>query len=133
MIDLLFPILIALVPVIIAVIGARIYGILHGFITYLFMGQLLIFCLAMFGGNIGAELAASTAVHAALHTKINSFVIASLKQIGLECLVSDEQTAKYVILGLFLLLFIVSQVVGCLFRKRSIEKTKKLKREARRY
>ena len=128
MIDLLLPILIALVPVIIAVIGARIYGILHGFITYLFMGQLLIFCLAMFGDNIGAELAASTAVHTVLHTKIYDFVV-----VGLENIVSNEQIAKYVILGLFLLLFIVSQVIGCSFRKRSIEKTKKLKREARRY
>ena len=128
MLDLLLPILIVLVPVIIAVIGARLYGILHGFITYLFMGQLLIFCLSIFGGNIGAELATSTEAHAVLHTKIYDFVV-----IGLGDIILNAQTVRYVILGLFLLLFIISQVIGCLYRKRSIEKTKKLKREVRRY
>ncbi len=133
MVELLLPILIALVPVIIAVIGARLYGVLHGVITYLFMGQLLMFCLAMFGSNIGAELAASAESHAVLHAKIHDFAVAGLEQAGLGSVISNEQTGGYVILGLFLLLFIISQVIGGSRRKRSVEKTKILKRQVRRY
>ena len=133
MVDLLLPILVALVPVIIAVIGARLYGVLHGVITYLFMGQLLMFCLSMFGANIGAELAASAEEHSVLHAKVHDFVVAALEQFGLGDILADEAVGGYVILGAFFVLFLISQIIGGSIRKKSVEKTKILKRQVRRY
>ena len=132
MVELLLPILVALVPVVIAVIGARLYGVLHGIITYLFMGQLLMFCLAMFGSNIGVELAAAAEVHSVLHTKINEFTAYALNTFGLGSLLEGE-TGAYVILGIFFVLFLVSQIIGGSFRKHSVEKTRILKRQVRHY
>ena len=133
MVELLLPILVALVPVIIAVIGARLYGVIHGIITYLFMGQLLMFCLSMFGSNIGAELAAAAEEHSVLHVKIHDFAVVALEKFGLGSLLADENTGAYVILGVFFVLFLVSQIIGGTFRKKRVEKTRILKREVRRY
>ena len=133
MVELLLPILVALVPVIIAVIGARLYGVLHGVIAYLFMGQLLMFCLSMFGANIGAELAAAAEEHSVFHTKVYEFVVAAFEKFGLGSLIADENTGAYVILGVFFVVFLISQIIGASIRKKRVEKTRILKRQVRRY
>ena len=132
MVELLLPILVALVPVILAVIGARLYGVLHGVITYLFMGQLLMFCLGMFGANLGADLAAAAEAHCVLHTKVNEFVVYLFNQFGFASLIEGENGA-YVILGVFLVVFLISQIIAGGIRKRRVEKTKILRRQIRRY
>ena len=123
MVDLLIPILVALVPVIIAVIGARLYGVLHGIITYLFMGQLLMFCLTVFGANLGADLLEGITAHSVLHTKINDFVVSTLSDFGLDSLIAGP-TGIYVILGAFFVVFLISQLIGGAIRKHRIAKIK---------
>jgi hypothetical protein len=132
MVELLLPIVVALVPAIIAVIGARLYGVLHGIITYLFFGQLLMFCLVVFGANLGADLLAAVEAHSVLQTKINEFVVYLLKGFGLGSLVESE-TGIYVILGAFFVLFLISQIIGGKIRKNKVAKTKILRRQIRQY
>lgn len=132
MVELLLPIVVALVPAIIAVIGARLYGVLHGVITYLFFGQLLMFALGVFGANLGADLLAASEAHCVLYTKINEFVVFLLKSFGLGSLV-ESATGVYVILGAFFVLFLVSQIIGGKIRKNKVAKAKILRRQVRQY
>ena len=54
--NLLYAILIALVPVVITIIVSRLYNIIHGLITFVVTGFLLMFCFEAFGSNIPAAI-----------------------------------------------------------------------------
>ena len=132
MVEMLLPIVIALVPAIIAVIGARLYGVVHGIITFLFAGELLMFCLVMFGANLPADLLAGVETHAVLHTKIHEFIADLLKQFGLASLL-EGSVGNYVIIGIFFVLFLISQIIAGKIRKNKVAKQKILRRQIRQY
>jgi membrane protein implicated in regulation of membrane protease activity len=137
--NLLYAILIALVPVVLTIILSKVYNIVHGLITFLVSGFVLFFCLEAFNANLPAEIVAylipgkeGAFATCELYYAINSFVISALNQLGLADFLAWEGAA-YCVLGAYVLVFIISQIVSSVVRKKRIEKEKKMKRQLKRY
>ena len=130
--NLLYAILIALVPVIITVIMSRVYNIVHGVITFLVTGHLLMFCLGMFGVNLPKEIMDYTAITCSLYTAIGGLVNELLGSLGLAELLAGD-LGVYILLAVFVVIFVVSLIFASVFRKKSVEKVNSLKRQVKRY
>ena len=137
--NLLYAILIALVPVVLTIILSRVYNIVHGLITFLFSGFLLYFCVEAFQANLPAEIVAylipgqeGAFATCELYYAINSFIVSALTEIGLADFFAWEGAA-YVVLGVYALVFVISQVISGIILKQKIEKQKSLKRQLKRY
>ena len=128
--NLLYAILIALVPVIIAIVMSKVYNIIHGFISFVVTGHLLGFCLTVFGANLPAELLILTTETCLLYTKIDNLIVGLLVEAGLGVL---GDFAVYVVLAIFIVVFVVSQIISSVLRKKRVEKINSLKRQVKRY
>lgn len=129
---LLYAILIALIPVVITIISSRLYNIIHGIITFIVMGFILTFCLQVFGANLPAELTAELPAVLALYTGMQTVVVDGLSQIGLQEVLTADY-GVYILLGVYVLIYIISQIIACAIRKARVEKIKSLKRQVKRY
>lgn len=132
MMNLLFAVLIAMIPVIIAVIAARFYNIIHGLFMFCFSGFVLIFCLDIFGANLPAEIMAHIPTTCALYISMDAVVVRALEVIGVAGLFPEEYTA-YVVLAIYVVLFVACQIVSSAIRKSRKEKINNLKRQIKRY
>ena len=137
--NLLYAILIALVPVVLTIILSKVYNIVHGLITFLVTGFLLYFCVEAFQANLPAEIVSylipgqeGAFATCELYYAINSFVVSALTQVGLADFFAWEGAA-YVVLGAYVLVFIISQIIACAIRKKRVEKEKSMKRQLKRY
>ena len=132
MTDLLFAVLIALIPALIAVISARVYNFVHGLFMFCFTGYILIFCLGIFGPNLPAEIMAHIPTTCGLYFSLNALVVDLLKTVGLAGLLPEEYLA-YAIIGIYVVLFIAFQIISSAIRKARKEKIESLKRQIKRY
>ena len=130
--NLLYAILIALIPVVITIIMSKVYNVIHGLITFLVTGYLLIFCLSIFGGNLPTEISGYFIDTNSLYICINQFVIDALKVAGLGDLLK-EPFGVYIVLAMFVVLYVISQVISSALRKKRVEKINSLKRQVKRY
>ena len=130
--NLLYAILIALVPVVVTIIFSKVYNIFHGLFTFLTFSFLLCFLFTHFGSSLPVELAAQLELVLGTYVYINTFVLDSLKLIGLESLLTASY-GEYILLGIYVVIFIVSQIIASVLRKKRVEKIKGLKRSVKRY
>lgn len=137
--NLLYAILIALVPVVITIILSKVYNIFHGLISFLVTGFVLFFCIEAFQANLPAELLVylqpnneSLFSVCGLYYAINELLVSGLSSIGLASFF-EWVGHPYVVLGAFVLVFVVSQVLSSVVRKRRIEKERNMKRQLKRY
>lgn len=137
--NLLYAILVALVPVVLTIILSKVYNIFHGLITFLVSGFVLIFCIDAFAANMPAELLAyllpageGSHCTCQLYYAINDFVYSALGQLGLADFLAADY-AKYVLLAAFVLVFVISQVLSSVVRKKRVEKERNMRRQLKRY
>lgn len=140
--NFLYAILIALAPVVITILVSRAYNIFHGLITFLVLGYALLFCLDLFAEKLPAELALYLGMGeigcplpygtVAIYSMINVAVVDLLTKAGLENLISNKNF-KYYLLGGYVLLFVISQVIASAIRRRRVAKINRLRRYLRRY
>ncbi len=130
--NLLYAILIALVPVVITIIVSRLYNIVHGLITFIVTGFLLMFCLGVFGENLPAEIMAYIPGTCSLYTIISDLISGLLGKVGLAELLAQDY-GKYILLAIYLVVFIISQIIASAIRKSRVEKINSLKRQLKRY
>lgn len=130
--NLLYAILIALVPVVITAIMSKVYNIVHGIITFIVTGHLLVFCLSIFGANLPADITANMPTVCGLYVSIDSIVVSALGLLGLGDLLAGT-FGVYIVLAVFVVLFIVSQIIASVLRKKRVEKINSLKRQVKRY
>ncbi len=130
--NLLYAILIALVPVVITIIVSKLYNVVHGLITFLVTGFLLMFCLEAFGANIPVDIMSQTETTCSLYTIINGLINDLLGKVGLADLLAQDY-GKYILLGCYLVVFIISQIIASALRKSRVEKINNLKRQVKRY
>ena len=130
--NLLYAILIALVPVVITIIVSRLYNIVHGLITFIVTGFLLMFCLEAFGSNIPAAIMEIVPNTCQLYTLIAELIEELLGKAGLADLLAKEY-GNYVLLAVYVVVFLISQIIASAIRKSRVEKIKNLKRQIKRY
>ena len=130
--NLLYAILIALIPVVLTIIFSRVYNIFHGLFSFLVFSFLICFLYANFSDKFNPELSAHLAIVLGTYSSINAFVLDLLKIAGLSS-VFEADYGKYVILGIYVLVFIVSQIFASVIRKKRVEKIRGLRRQIKRY
>ena len=130
--NLLYAILIALVPVVITIIVSRLYNIIHGLITFVVTGFLLMFCFEAFGSNIPAAIMEIVPNTCQLYTLIAGLIEELLGKAGLADLLAKEY-GNYVLLAVYVVVFLISQIIASAIRKSRVEKIKNLKRQIKRY
>ena len=132
-INLLLAILIALVPVVLTIIFSRLYNVVHGLITFLVMQYVLMFCLEVFGGNLPEAITKNFPVVCGLYSSFNDFVLSLLKGVPFIANLLAQSFGPYIILGVYVLVFLISQIIACAIRKSRVEKIKFLRRQLKRY
>lgn len=132
-INLLFAILIALAPVVITIIFSRLFNVVHGLITFVVMGYVLMFALDVFGANLPAAISEHLTTTCALYASINGLLVGLLNSVGFIANILTQSYGPYIILGAFVLVFIISQIIACLIRKARVERIKLLRRQVKRY
>ena len=133
--NLLFAILIALVPVVITIIFSRFYNVVHGLITFLVMAYALMFCLQqdVFGGSLPAEITAHLPAACGFYYAVNDLVLAVFNGVAFISNLLAQSYGPYLALGALVFVFIISQVIACLIRKARVERIKVLRRQVKRY
>lgn len=131
--DLLFAILIALIPVVLTVIFSRLYNVVHGIITFLVMGYILMFCLNMFGANLGEAIITHTNTTCALYAAIDGLVMGLLNSVGFIANLLAQSYGPYIVLAVYVVIFLISQIIACAIRKHRVEKIRLLRRQVKRY
>ena len=140
--NFLYAILIALAPVVLTIIISRAYNIVHGLITFLVFGYVLLFCLGEFGDKLPEQMQMYLGLAGlevplpfgtlALYQMIHMAVLDLMGQIGLEKLLLNENL-KYFILAGCAVIFIISQIIASKIRKSRVAKVRKLRRYLKRY
>ena len=125
-INILHAVLIAMIPAIVAVVLAWAYNILHGAISYLVMTFLLVFSLEAFSTTLPAELAESLVEVMGTNQFMYDYMIKWAYPL-------EYSTAKYVMLGILIASFIISQILSSLIRKAKVNKIRSLKQKVKRY
>lgn len=136
--NIVYALLIASAPVILSVLLAKRYNVVHGLITFLFTGYLLLFALSYLGKHLPADITkylygveqkfAFLSLYNGLY-----FVFGSvLNLIGLGKYLTGGY-AEYVILGAYVLLFIISHIIAVGIRRHRINGIKALRRQVKRY
>lgn len=130
--NLLYAILIALAPVVLAIIFTKIYNIIHGVISFLFFGAVLMLCVTIFGDKIPA-LGEFGGFYAAFTVTMCELISGPVKSVLGDLLVKNPNLLFYVYFAVVALVFLISQIISsCIFRRRS-RKRKNLLRQAKRY
>ena len=133
MLNELVGLLIALVPVILAIIFTKRYNMVHGLITYIVFSYLLVFCLGQFGDKLPAEMLAQALVFSQGTTYLVGYLNGLLLKIpGLNSLLEGEN-GKWFYLGVYVLLFIIFQIVSSVIRSKRKKALQRLKRASKRY
>ena len=131
--NLLFAILIALIPVVLTIISSRLYNVVHGLITFIVMQYVLMFCLQVFGANLPAAINECLPAVTGLYTQINDMVLGLLNSVPFIANLLAQSYGPYIVLGAYVLVFLISQIIACAIRKSRIEKIKILRRQLKRY
>lgn len=137
--NLIYALLIALIPVFFAVIFARRYNVIHGLISFVVFSFLLIFCLSAFEKNIPADIlkylvgGEETGYSLiAFNSLLNGVITHYLSKAGLATVLAADY-GKYVLLAIYLVVFILSQVIASVIRRHRVNGIKSLKRQVKRY
>ena len=125
-INVLHAVLIAMIPVIIAIVLAWAYNVIHGAISYLVMTYLLVFSLEAFATTLPEGLSIALGDVMVMHEFMFEYMISWIHPM-------EYSTAKYVMLGILIASFIVSQVLSSLIRKAKVNKIRSLKQKVKRY
>ena len=134
-INLMFAVLIALIPVFLTIIFSRLYNIIHGFITFIVMSFVLMFCLQadVFGSSIQPQIAEHLTKACGVYTAVNEFFLAVFANVPFISDLLSQNYGPYVALAAVAVVFIVSQIIACAIRKSRVEKIKSMKRQIKRY
>lgn len=133
--ELLWGVLISLIPLLLAVIFAKRYNFLHGLVTYIFFTYLMLFLSVQFADKITGNVIMGHAL-----TYLNSSFelikyicdyIAKLPFINGG--VSDAGTVRYIYLGLFVGVFVICQIIASIMAASRRRKIRNLKKQAKRY
>lgn len=125
-INVLHAVLIAMIPVVIAIILAWAYNVVHGAISYLVMTFLLVFSLEAFEATLPAGLAEALVNVMGTNEFMYNYMIGWLYNL-------DPSIAKYVMLGILLGVFIISQILSSVIRKAKVNRIRSLKQKVKRY
>jgi hypothetical protein len=125
-VNILHAVLIAAIPVVIAIVLAWGYNVIHGLISYLVMTFVLVFALEAFATNLPVELAASLSKVMGTHIFIYEYAISWIYPL-------EYTTAKYVMLAIMIASFAISQILSSLIRKAKVNKIRSLKQKVKRY
>lgn len=128
--NLLYAILIALIPVVFTILISRLYNIIHGIISFFTASALLILCLTSFGESLPAEVLAGCALSCSFYDMINGFLVEVLALVGLNGL-GNVLDAGQLLLVILVVLFLVSQIISSVIRRRRVRRIKQLKKEAK--
>jgi hypothetical protein len=109
---------------------SKVYNVIHGVITFLVFGHILGFCLLVFGANIPEAILGYTNETCILYTRIDQVILNLLLGFGLGEL---GNLLVYVLLIGFVVLYVISQIISSVLRKKRVEKIKSLKRQVKRY
>ena len=136
--NLIYALLIALIPVVLTVIFSRRYNLFHGLISFVVFSFLLLFCLDAFSKNVPAEIlgylvGTETGLNlVSLYSMMSNVIAHYLSKAGLSE-VFAQTYGKYVLLAIYVGAFILSQVVASVIRRHRVNGIKSLKRQAKRY
>ena len=143
--SLIYAILIALVPVVLAIIFTKVYNVIHGIVSFLFFGAILMLCLKIFGEQMpetmvyfeqfGGFYNGVTNLCCNPENGLVTFVAYTvLNALGLgDIVLNNPDFVFYFYLVLVAIVFLVSQIIAsCIFRKRA-RRRKNLQRQAKRY
>ena len=130
--NLLLAILIALVPVFLTIIFSRRYNIFHGLVVFLVASYGLILGLDALGGKVPSAISQYFDVTLSLYNVINGVVVDLINKAGLSKLIANKNF-KYILLGAWLVVFLISQIIATSVRRRRVAKINRLKRYLRRY
>ena len=128
--ELLFAILIALVPVLLTILAARLYNVIHAVITFLAMQYVLVYCLNMFGATLPPVITDHFPTVLALYNAIDEFVVGLVNAFGFGPMLEQM---PFLLLAVYGVVFLISQIIACIIRKHKIEKAKILRRQLKRY
>ena len=133
MLDILLGLLIALLPVIIAIIFTKRYNMVHGLITFIVFSYLLVFCLGQFGDKLPAELFAQATAFSNGTVFLVGYLNGLLLKIpGLNTLLEGEH-GKWIYLGVYVLIFVIFQIISSVIRCKRKRAFQRLKRACKRY
>ena len=134
-INLIPAILIALIPVVLTIIVSRLYNVVHGLITFLVMGFILMFCLQadVFGGGIHELIAQHFPKTCGIYYAIDELVLALFSGVPFITNLLAQNYGPYVALGVVVVVFVISQIIACAIRKARVERIKLLRRQVKRY
>ena len=124
--NIIHAVLIAMIPAIVAIVLAWAYNVLHGAISYLVMTFILVFSLQAFATTLPLELAEALESVMGTHNFMFDYMISWVNPL-------EASMAKYVMLGILIASFIISQVLSSLIRKAKVNKIRSLKQKVNRY
>lgn len=114
--DLLIQLLIVAIPVIIAIVFARLFNIIHGIFMYLFAAYLLIFTCGLVSGiadRVGDMNVFNETIISFLHDNTLGRITAI-----------NADIMKWIQLGVWVVLFIIFQIIACKLRASRIRRSK---------
>ena len=143
--NLIYAMLIALIPVVLAIIFTKIYNIVHGIISFLFFGAILMLCLHIFGDKMPVTMTYFE-VFGGFYTGLSGFLcnpsngLVTFVAYGLlgifglgDVVVNNPQVAFYFYLAIIGLIFLISQIISSRIFRRRASRRRELKRQAKRY
>lgn len=137
-INLIYALLVVLIPVVVSLIFTKRYNILHGLATFLFTSYLLLFLLSLFNNRIPEDIAIylyGKDGKFGFLTLYNGFyfvIVYAFNEIGLGNYLKNEYV-QYVVLGIYAVIFIISHIISVAIRRRRINGIKALRRQVKRY
>jgi hypothetical protein len=136
--NLIYALLIASVPVIFALLFAKRYNIVHGFVTFLLTSYLLLLAVSKLQNHIPVEITnilyGKDGYFGLLMFYKGFYEVAavSLNLAGLTDLLVPPY-GEYVILAPYVVLFIVSHIISAIIRRHRVNSIKALRRQVKRY
>ena len=137
--NLVYALLITAIPVVLTVIFSKRYNVFHGVISFVVFSYLLIFFLSVFAEKVPADIykyligADGNPCLLTFYIALVNAAIFGLNQLGLEAVLSNADYGQYVLLAVYVVVFVVSQIIASLIRKHRVNTIKNLKREIKRY
>lgn len=136
--NLLWAMLITLAPVVLTVLFSRRYNFFHGLISFFVFSYLVLFFVSAFQTKLPAEIVAylvGTGGSFGLltfYSSLYSLLGTGLSKLGLSSLV-EANYWKYIALAIYVVIFVVSQIIASVIRSHRVNNIKNLKRQVKRY
>ena len=131
--NLLYGILIALIPMFFACILAHRNNFLHGIITYLCFSFILVYCIDKFGSYLPAQIITNFNNVSAGARIVNDFLLNLLKMVPKLGDLLAGSAGEYIGLGFFALVYIISQIISSCIASAKRRRINRYKRAANRY